>query len=762
MNIYFLNYNNYFNRQIKRKALLEDYSSYVIYTTANANFSYGDGIDTTYVANYPSQTVQNPNYVLVSNGTELSRWFVIDAHYNRLNQYVLRLHRDVVADYYEETIEAPCFIEKATLLPGDPFIFNSEGMQFNQIKTSETLIKDATNAPWILAFIPKHSTSSSWEDETVEIESETVDYYAEFNSTSDLLSYLHNDEHVQMDKYSLAWFTNPSTTIIDPQLQRKNEVSSNHTIDFTTLIGMLGANGWTNNDGTWPPALSTSEKEYLYDLMTASLDLVPRSTYVNTIINYNGKRVKVGNNYYDVSISLKSQKWLKGTFKFYDTVYLELETQYTTVYGSGDRVYYEQAYQTIEVTLTQYIPVSSSFKINKDRRPTRDQVFDIVAFPYYDGTGCIKNNNQAISVNKDSMMQLATKMASVYGAQVIYDLQLVPYCPIEYLSDGTIELNGINENEYHTIIKDIQNNILGAVFYVGSSTGTFTIPWSIVIDNPKIQSETDMWRLCGPNYNSAYEMNVCENGGVDTLNIDYTYLPGQSWIHINPNFKNLNGADYNDVRGLIVTDPMSLSQVSNAWANYQLTNMNYENIFNREIKSMKKSYKYSLVESLTSGIISGAGSTAATAMLGGGPIGAAAMGVANVGGLIADTALGHLKYKESMSYKTDMYNYNLQNIQAIPNTISKLTGFNENSKIWPFMEYYTCTDEEKEALANKIRYNGMTVMRIGKIKDYIRDEETFIQGQIIRIEDINDDYHVVNEIANEIKQGIFIKGDEIE
>jgi hypothetical protein len=115
------------------------------------------------------------------------------------------------------------------------------------------------------------------------------------------------------------------------------------------------------------------------------------------------------------------------------------------------------------------------------------------------------------------------------------------------------------------------------------------------------------------------------------------------------------------------------------------------------------------------------------------------------------------------SWNMEIETYNLGNIQALPNTLTKVTTLTENFKIFPFLEFYDCTDIEKEALRNKIKYNGMIVMRIGKIEDYRDGEEHFVSGQLIRLEGINEDSHVIAEIANEIKEGAYYYGyDSIE
>jgi hypothetical protein len=50
----------------------------------------------------------------------------------------------------------------------------------------------------------------------------------------------------------------------------------------------------------------------------------------------------------------------------------------------------------------------------------------------------------------------------------------------------------------------------------------------------------------------------------------------------------------------------------------------------------------------------------------------------------------------------------------------------------------------------------MTVMRIGNIREFLQSEPSYIKGKLIRLEEISDEFHIVNEIANEIYKGVFI------
>ena len=116
--------------------------------------------------------------------------------------------------------------------------------------------------------------------------------------------------------------------------------------------------------------------------------------------------------------------------------------------------------------------------------------------------------------------------------------------------------------------------------------------------------------------------------------------------------------------------------------------------------------------------------------------------------------------KEQKSYATDMYNYNLGNIKATPTTLTKAGAFTILNKLVPFLEYYTCTDDEKQALINKLSYNGMSIGVIGQVGTYINNtynNHRYIQGTIIDIDLPNEEAHMANTINDELMKGIRIR-----
>ena len=92
--------------------------------------------------------------------------------------------------------------------------------------------------------------------------------------------------------------------------------------------------------------------------------------------------------------------------------------------------------------------------------------------------------------------------------------------------------------------------------------------------------------------------------------------------------------------------------------------------------------------------------------------------------------------------------------------MTKIDAFNNNNKVFPIIEEYSCTDEEKEIFLKKIKYEGMTINALGKLIDYLNsvEEETFVKGQMVRFENLNEDTNFANDIYEEIAKGVYIYG----
>lgn len=90
----------------------------------------------------------------------------------------------------------------------------------------------------------------------------------------------------------------------------------------------------------------------------------------------------------------------------------------------------------------------------------------------------------------------------------------------------------------------------------------------------------------------------------------------------------------------------------------------------------------------------------------------------------------------------------------MPQSVTKSSPLSFNNKIWPILEYYSCTDKEKEILKSKIIFNGMTVMAIGTLQEYAT-AGGYLKGKMIRLNELNDDSHIANAIYEEVDKGFY-------
>ena len=308
----------------------------------------------------------------------------------------------------------------------------------------------------------------------------------------------------------------------------------------------------------------------------------------------------------------------------------------------------------------------------------------------------------------------------------------------------------------------------GVIFYVKRASFQTIINHSLEIkESMKMDSQCDMYRLLSPNYQGSFDFNVAKNGGsVQYFTAYCTYKPYTPFIKVCPAFNFVYGMDYNDNRGLICGGDFSLPRISSAWQSYQLNNKNYQNIFNRDIQNLDFTMDIEMRNQLISGGVgvfadTAKGAGAGMFLAGGNPVGAvlgAGVGAITSGvGYAVDVETLNRSQRETRQYTIDKYNYQLGNIKALPYTLTKVGAFDISSKIFPVLEYYTCSDAEKEALRNKIKYESMTVMAIGKLGDYIStDELHYFKGELIRCDDIADDYHMLETIYYELLKGVFI------
>ena len=880
-------YNNYFNRIIKGFSTLAEYISNIdpddiFLYEKTINFSFEDNVSTELIMN-DCPFAADYLLLLEANGAINSRWFVMEEIYTRNKQRKYVLRRDVVFDFKDKLLSSSAFIQKAMLSDDDSFIFNSEGMSFNQVKKSETLLKDVSRCAWIVGYIAKNAAPT---DITISVPDEDFEYKtindiatAMGVSEGDLASLLNFDssntnEARFTNSVQFRYFWNSGQTFSVDQWNRDKykpdfsaKISLAHepapfnteTVLFQASYGINFQNYFVDAVIAHKASILASMSSITSRVYLTSNQLEILRTFLNTPIYYNGE-------YYTLSLSITGAQdeprigysaittWpaIKAAFDDAVSAYpgslhvvnngeLAIFTNSTVVYIHLDKI-------------SDIAGVISGIttKISSARRVVANQVFDMFAIPYGELNVI---GDQMFNTKAESALTIAAAIAKELDT-ACYDIQLLPYCPITDIVNGiSVDLTGLTEDKEfnyisktNTTVRQLKMSLINRVYPdAGSSTGyyaeiifqvnkaaaditgagiegplfessTYTLTvidastteititaethltsnpgsfffpyyeyngyerYSVIFwanknsfsrilnyslalkDSVKVESECNKYRLVSPNYQGSFDFNVAKNGGkVDYFIAECTYKPYTPYLKIAPAFDYLYGTNFGDCRGLICGGDFSLPRFSSAWENYELNNKNYQNIFNREIQNLDFEQNLNMRESLITGglgiITSGAIGAGAGAKVGGGygAIAGAIIGTAvSAVGYAADIDILGQRQREQKAFAIDKFNYQLGNIKALPYTITKVGSFDINSKIWPFLEYYTCTDEEKTALLNKIEYESMTVMRVGIIGEYIGVERHYLKCELIRNEEIAEDNHIFEALYNELAKGVYI------
>lgn len=796
MTLYILNYNNYYNRLVKKEASLEDYQPYVIYELLNTNFNSNDCVSTQHIIGTGEYSGKGDYVLVIDEYSEIvSRWFIIEAKRTRAGQWLLDLKRDVVVDYYNIIANSPMYIEKGYVGNDNPLVYNSENVTFNQIKKGEYLIKNTLDTPWLVAYLSRFNGEGAYNTFSGSFKLEPSEADEEYDSLEEYPFYKY-------DKNNPYRYTDAITFAI------KHKSTAFDSMTTASYFGINKAGYYRSvltDHGTYPISnvrkpeypseaqrLQAFEECYSRYLTFGTVDDagLPINSFTNvgtfdgfkTISDEAGKVIKVGNDNYLVVVhssdSLYSTNNMfyaqnnPGTFGEY--IYNKLVNSNTATWtiptGADKTAIIQIPYNIpgVYVTLQKMDAGTINYSFNYTHNVTRQAPYEIIAAPLKDleltYSTLVGGQPTTITVQHSGeiALQWFLNLGQKHTAGLVYDVQIVPYCPIDTTDWTDKSIAGCY------LSTDVNSKLALAVkLEEASFSKVYSTPANLPIDlDYKTSVNCDLYRLCSPNGVGDFDFSIAKNNGINGFEIDCTLIPYNPYIKVNPVFdtNGLYGGDYNDYRGLICKGDFSLPITTDQWETYELQNKNYQAIFDRETATLEIQNKWARTEAWTNigvGTLAGAagGALAGSMVQPGigtaiGAVGGAVMSA--TGGIIDAIKLNEMQ-EEMMSARHDQFQLNLQTIRARPNTLTRTTAYNINNKYFPYIEYYTCTDVEKEAFRYKMKYDGMTISAIGNIEDYIHPSETtFVKGRLIRLEGIDEDYHVAQELVNELNRGVYI------
>ena len=788
MDLYILyGFNNSYDRIVKHYDTIQEYldkaSSYYLEDNI-LNFKWGDGVRTTQIID--DSAPHSPDYAvgLDDDGNIVCRWYILEDSYNLKTQREVTLFRDIVADNYYDVLKVPMYIERVgRVLRNDPAIYNKEGIQVNQIKKKEELLWDKTNWAWIVGYIDKKTQST------------TVDYEVT----------IPVDPSFEYDTWEefVAAYPASITEAVDVKLKYRIRLSAVNIVSQTTTFN---ANGVLEiGTQTLAPTQGTLYYHSVTEVPQDIPDYIKYDSYTPYIPTFTGTstgsdvaswesvnnqyvRIKGGSRAGVYRISTSSST---GTEQTKDvttgsgTIYTlmtsqsgELKTAYNLGGDPGNgsmSVLYKERVHTLEAI--KQTDVSKQLIIPADHPHTNNATYDVFCIPYRPGKKLTLYGASGIyevfSMSSESTLTLASEIAVQMGAS-LYDLQILPYCPIlsfiKKIPEPTLVLP---DPKYYTKSKQGETELTEGIFWVPDITVENTIDYKVQVPTDPIEAkvfnECTKYRLCAPNGNGAFDFSPLLNEGVSKFNVFMTLKPYQPFIRIAPDFGGLYGDEFKDYRGLILSGDYSVPRNNDAWVQYIQANKNYLLTFNRQIQNMEFNHRMARTEAIPNAITGAISAAGTGAVLGSalGPagmaVGAGAAGVASLGAGLTDMLLMNKKFSEQVSMTRDNFMYSTGNIAARPDTIASVGSFTNSNKLVPYIEVYDCTDIEKDAFREFLKYNGMAFNRIATIQDALsyRGTDTnpfLVQGRTMRTSThIYGDSHGIQELVNTLSGGIYIE-----
>lgn len=802
MTLHLLSYNNYALRKIKVERNITDYDKYILSTVENVNFNPNDGIATEQIVNYLGTTI--PDYCIAEDTNSISRWFVMECKRTRGTQYKLTLYRDVIADNYDAVLNSTAFISRGLVDTANPLIFNNENFSFNQIPQYTEDLSEPCNCNWVVGYVPKNWPSEDTVvtahlagDIAADYETNSIPTwcretfgsgYDTVNSNCEVTPYPAVKTYV--DVYSSFFYSQTGSVT---RVNRKTPVNiysgqadltnlSEETVNSTDDLISPRCNtaGTATQQAKWLINSSWTNLESIRLNISNTLGTSRLTDY--GVNQFNNKTIKdtASNITYRLSVTFPSSfdtvravtNTASDLFDLLNSQLSEHMDSSKFYSNSGDSRTFIIRYTENKAVVT-FTPVVSTASVtfSSNRYHCSDSNFDMFCIPC-DGPTIIGAAGSSLGKgNTNIALAIGSALSEQTGlSNSQFDVQLLPYCPARYLqqSDNVIQAG---TSQYFPISVD-STSVATSMFWCLQSQFTLQVGHTYypIATNPidvKVEYETTFMRLCSPNYSGVFEFNPLSGDGFSYFTVSCYYQPYAPYIHLMPNLKNLYGSisSDQDFRGLTLGGDFSLPQASNSWATYQLNNKNYQEIFNRETQSLELKNKVGLISDITN-VITGAASAASSgAVIGsivpglGNVAGAVIGGAASAIGGIADVGINQMLRQDSMDLRNFNFTAQLQNIQAIPNSISKTTALTPLNHRYPFIEVYSATTQEQELLTNYFLKRSFTINAIDVIKNYVKpsvyNDFTFIEAQLIDIS-IEGDYSLVAKIRDELAKGVYL------
>lgn len=786
----FLNYNNYQNRILKGESVdsltnvvsteegitsakFDGVSLGAIYN--KLNFDIKDGIETVHIINDQNRNDFPFDYMLVinpANNKVTSKWFVMEAQWNRKRQWRVHLLRDVKADFYDMYKDKPFYGIKGMPDSDSPLIYNQEGRGFNQILNKRITLTQTANQQnrYIIGFMDK-----TWDGGKIITEK----YDAEYGSIADLpiAKYLNTHTYTR-DVYPVVKFTlvNHSNPGIDqpatgdlfdltietiPGGDSRNRVKSlGNGTSYLGIPNIDAASLNTIGDNIVDNPTLRAPFESMYSRLSNQLSTSDK-TAEDWWEKYDGKKILIGGRIYTFTLGTTTTVAYTGSAQLFNGERAACCNSLDTAAGGA---------LWDHTLISDWNPVAT---MEVSRMPITETSYE-ASYSFISPNSGDSPNPYDIFVIEDSdaAREFVGWFASQYGKTFLYDLQLFPFEPPKENVGQTITVSGSTIYFYWAT----NDSNTGVLFH--SSIRAYSN-----ISHRKVASCQHMCRIIAPNGASAWEFNpalINANGiqahrdgdDPDYFKYEFTLIPFNSYLHIFPVFRNLYGTENKttdllnpdkkgETRGLVCTGPWSLPYSTSNWATYQLNNSAYMDSFNRQIENMQVNYKIREDRILTEFQLASLGAIGTSLQQGLTGLVSAELGIIGAGiGAMKESEYNTRETAEAVNYTKDQFHNSLRNIQAQARPLAHNSSVTIGNSWFPIVEFYTATTQEENILLDDLKVYGWTLGEL-TLFSTLKSRATnsapsrYIRGRLINV-GLGEDAHIANVIMSELDKGVYI------
>lgn len=443
----------------------------------------------------------------------------------------------------------------------------------------------------------------------------------------------------------------------------------------------------------------------------------------------------------------------------------------TCVFNTDNADYGGNNYNTVTKLLVTYSELNNEESGNLVLNFNEDVVnepFFILAFPLYNVT--ITRNEESYTINKENAFNIFNTVIQYLSGESGYlvDAQIYPYCP--QLTGVASKLNNypffnISASNYE---HDCSVNLYP---YTDVKKEYIKREYSIVAPDQSAKFDFNFY---------DYVNSFSDNNGVNltkmTIRVKTALKPFSIICSavIIPTSNSLKGITYDsDLRGCKPSSGgFECSLASNEYQTYLRNNSNYQQIFAKQQESLAKQHEVEHNNEVASAVVNSVSATMMGA-IGGGSLGdlgifgnsfgakagAAAAGAGIAGGVVTATMASQvIKNDELRQYEynlqQEMFDLQIGTIKNLPNSINRISSFNEIvlRDFWFTIETYECTEEESIIVDSYLNSYSYLIGVYDYISNYVNE------GWFIRAKIISSSYSVnLSVIADtELKGGVYI------